>query len=92
MISLNAAGLSRGFLGTVLSTRTVNQIVAGIALIVNLLITELFSVYMGVRKILIIPTEGSHLGCGLSCISGASSVLTELENGYKKLRRTYASI
>lgn len=78
MISLNAAGLSRGFLGTVLSTRTVNQIVAGIALIVNLLITELFSVYMGVRKILIIPTEGSHLGC-----AGASSLLTELENGYK---------
>lgn len=83
MISLNAAGLSRGFLGTVLSTRTVNQIVAGIALIVNLLITELFSVYIGVRKILIIPTEGSHLRCGLSRISGASSLLTELENGYK---------
>lgn len=58
MISLNAAWLSRGFPGAVLSTRTLNQIVAGIALIVNLLIIELFSVYMGVQEILIIPTEG----------------------------------
>lgn len=58
MISLNAVWLSRGFPGAVLSTRTLNQIVAGIALIVNLLIIELFSVYMGVQEILIIPTEG----------------------------------
>lgn len=102
MISLDAAGLSRGFPDTAPSTRTVNQIVAGIALIVNLLIIELFSVYMGVREILIIPTEGRftlnythrRFTLGLRIESHLWNILVthRVRTRVQKQRRTYASI
>lgn len=84
--------MRRGLVGDS-RAQSLNQIVAGIALIVNLLIIELFFVYMGVQKILIIPTEGGFT-LGLQIESHLWNILVthRVRTWRHKQRGTFASI